>query len=122
MRLGIRIKKRRQQAVAKSYNTTYAKRYFRFGPVSLGFITVAMFSLVSFFYLAQANQITTKGYILQDLQKEHQRILSENERLQVEAARLESLTKIREKAGELSMSPVRDIKYLSQGDGLVASK
>ena len=88
MRLTLKTNRRRQSSV-KSYNTTYVRKGFKLGPVSLGFVTVLLFSLVSLFYLAQSNQITTKGYILQDLETEKTKILSENERLQVESARLE---------------------------------
>jgi cell division protein FtsL len=116
MKIAFRIKKKN-----KSFNSTYRKRGFRFGPIALGFITVLIFSLVSLFYLAQSNQITTKGYTLQDLEQKRSKVLSENERLQVEAARLESLNKINEKAKDLSMVPVKELKYFNS-TGALAKK
>jgi len=119
----IKIKFRRKNRINnKSYRATYTKKSIRLGPVSLGFITVILFSLLSLFYLAQSNQITTKGYILRELELEKAKILSENERLQVEAARLESLNKISEKAEELSMVPVGELKYFRETGGTFVRK
>lgn len=119
----IRLKlKRKRRLEKKNYSSTYTKRGIRFGPVSLGFITVILFSLISLFYLAQSNQITTKGYVLRELEVEKSKILSENERLQVEAARLESLNKISSKAEELSMVPVNDLRYFTATGGTFVKK
>lgn len=103
-------------------NSTYKKSGFKLTPLALGFVTVLIFSLVSLFYLAQSNQITTKGYALQELEQKRTKILSDNERLQVEAARLESLNKISEKAKDLSMGPTKDLKYFKNSDGSLAKK
>jgi len=104
------------------YNSTYSKRGFKLGPVSLGFITILIFSLISLFYLAQSNQITTKGYALQNLEQAKNNVLSENERLQVEAARLDSLNKAAAKAKDLSMAPIKELRYLSNTDLALANK
>ena len=47
---------------------------------------------------------------------------AENERLQVEAARLESLNKISEKSKDLSMAPTKELKYFSNSGGSLAMK
>jgi hypothetical protein len=112
--------KRKKNGIGR-YNSTYSRKGLRLGPVALGFVTVLIFSLISLFYLAQSNQITTKGYALQELQQQQDKVVSENERLQVEAARLESLNKAKEKAGSLSMVPVKDLKYFSN-TGLALAK
>ena len=112
-----RFKRKKRSGVSR-YNSTYSRRGFKMGPVSLGFITVLIFSLISLFYLAQSNQITTKGYALQELQEEQSKVLSENERLQVEAARLESLNKASQKAKDLSMVPIKELKYFNGSSSL----
>lgn len=116
------IRLKRKKAGISRYNSTYSRKGLRFGPVALGFVTVLIFSLISLFYLAQSNQITTKGYALQELQQQEDKVISENERLQVEAARLESLNKAKEKAGSLSMVPVKELKYFSSTDLALAKK
>jgi hypothetical protein len=117
----IRLKRKKRSGMSR-YNSTYSRRGLKFGPVSLGFITVLIFSLISLFYLAQSNQITTKGYALQNLEQEKSKILSENERLQVEAARLDSLNKAASKAKDLSMAPIKELRYLNGGAGVLAQR
>ena len=119
MKIRLPIRKRKIRSV--NYHSTYSKKKFKISSVSLGFITVIILSLVSLFYLAQANQITTKGYILQKLEIEKSKILSENETLKVEAARLESLNKISEKAEDLSMTPTQELNYFKAFNDTLAS-
>uniref|UniRef100_A0A7C4QXP4 Cell division protein FtsL n=1 Tax=candidate division CPR3 bacterium TaxID=2268181 RepID=A0A7C4QXP4_UNCC3 len=114
----LRFKRKKRVGSISRYNATYAKKGLKMGPVSLGFVTVLIFSLISLFYLAQSNQIATKGYTLQELEKSQSKILSENERLQVEAARLESLNKAASKAKDLSMVPVKELKYFNNTSSL----
>jgi|GEM_PF-842077 len=117
----IRFKIKRRNRVGR-YNSTYSRRGLRLGPVALGFVTILIFSLVGLFYLAQSNQITTKGYALQGLQQQEDKVVSENERLQVEAARLESLNKAKSKAGDLSMVPVKELRYFSSTNLALANR
>ena len=106
----------------RGYNSTYSKKGLKLSALSLGFITVLIFSLISLFYIAQSNQIATKGYALQDLETQRDKVVSEDERLQVEAARLESLNKISEKAKDLSMVPVKELKYFSNTGSMALAK
>ncbi|MFA7309153.1 MAG: hypothetical protein WC045_03795 [Patescibacteria group bacterium] len=122
MKFTLQNTNRRKSAVRTQQQSLYKRKGLQFGPVSLGFITVFLFSLVSLFYLAQSNQITTKGYVLQDLDREKSKVVSENERLQVEAARLESLTKVSEKAGELSMTPTKTLQYFEDHNSALVKK
>ena len=117
------FKTKRRWSRTPGYNSTYKKSGLKLGPISLGFITILLFSLISLFYLAQSNQITTKGYTLQSLEQEKSKVLSENERLEVEAARLESLNKISEKSKDLSMVPTKELKYFNgTSSGVLAKK
>lgn len=94
----------------------------KFGPVSLGFITVILFSMLSLFYLAQSNQISTKGYTISDLEKTKQSLIEENERLQVEAARLQAVSVIQGKSKELGMDQVKKVEYLSSFGPLASAQ
>ena len=118
----MKLLNRRKQARIGRYHSTYRKSGLRLGPVALSFVTILIFSLISLFYLAQSNQITTKGYALQKFEQEKAKVQSENERLQVEAARLESLNKISEKSKDLSFVPVKELKYFSSSSGSLAMK
>jgi len=116
----MKIRVRKRKMGLNRYNSTYSRKGLKMGTLSLGFITVIILALVSLFYLAQSNQITTKGYALQELEQKKTKILSENERLQVEAARLESLNKASEKAKDLSMVPLKELKYFNNNNGALA--
>jgi len=115
-------RKTRKNGGMNGYSSTYSSKGFKIGTLSLGFVTVVILALVSLFYLAQSNQITTKGYALQELENKKTKILSENERLQVEAARLESLNKASEKAKDLSMVPLKELKYFNSKKESLAVK
>jgi len=95
-------------------------RKIRFGPASLGFITIMLLSLLSLFYLAQSNEVATKGYLIRSLEQKKQEAVAENKRLQVEAARLRSISEIKNKAEELGVVPVKKLEYL--GKKAVAAK
>jgi len=81
------------------------------GPVSLKFITIAVLTLLSLLYLAQANRSATKGYNLKELEEKKSQIEAQNERLEVEAARQKSLREIENKTESLGMIPVDNVEY-----------
>ncbi len=107
---------------ARRVKSRVVSKKVKFGPVSLGFITVILFSLLSLFYLAQSNQISTKGYKIRDLETTKKELQAENERLQVEAARLQAVSMIQAKAKDLGMQQVSKVEYLSSFGNLASSK
>lgn len=66
----------------------------RWGVLSISSISVALFLIVGVFYVTSINIVSTKGARLQTLDMEKQSVMAENERLALEAARLESLAVI----------------------------
>ena len=66
----------------------------RWGILSISSISVALFLVVGVLYVASINIVSTKGAKLHTLETEKQSISAENERLALEAARLESLAVI----------------------------
>ncbi len=86
---------------------------FALGPVSLQFVTIILLALFSIMYLMQNNQMTTQGYKVAQLQNEQVEILQENEKFQVEAARLKALNEIKEQVKEMEMETVSSVKYLA---------
>lgn len=81
------------------------------GPVSLKFITIAIFAILSLLYLVQANRSATKGYSLKALEEERTKLEAQNERLEVEAARQKSLKEIENKTQNSGMVPVDKVEY-----------
>jgi len=97
------------------------KPQVKVGKKSIGFITVFLFLALSLFYLAQANEIATKGYAIRELEQRKTKAVEQQERLQVEAARLRSIQQIEKGAEELKMVPASEINYVNP-DGSVAKK
>jgi hypothetical protein len=86
---------------------------FALGPVSLQFVTIILLALFSLMYLLQNNQMTTQGYKIAQLKNEQLDILQENEKYQVEAARLKALDKVKEQVKNVEMETVTSVKYLA---------
>lgn len=85
------------------------------GSRSIGFITIVLFLVLSLFYLAQANQIATKGYKIRELEQQKTQAFEKQERLKVEAARLRSVKEIQNSASSSEMIPATEINYISPG-------
>ncbi|OGB75136.1 hypothetical protein A2810_00685 [candidate division Kazan bacterium RIFCSPHIGHO2_01_FULL_49_10] len=66
----------------------------RWGIFSISSISVALFLVVGVLYVTSINIVSTKGAKLHTLEMEKQSVVAENERLALEAARLESLAVI----------------------------
>jgi hypothetical protein len=90
-----------------------AKKSFKIGPVSLNFITIIIISLLSLFYLIQSQQSATKGYVIQDIQKQQQDLVSQNDQLQIQASQLKSLQNIQNTAQSLQMVPTTQLNYIA---------
>jgi hypothetical protein len=71
---------------------------------------LALFSLM---YLLQNNQVTTEGYKIAQIKDEQISLLQENERYQVEAARLQTLDAVKDRIKNLEMESVGSVKYLA---------
>lgn len=97
------------------------KPSIRVGRKSLGFITIILFLVLSLFYLAQANEIATKGYKIRELEDRKATALETQERLQIEASRLRSIKAIEENATSKNMQPAAEINYITK-DSSVAKK
>jgi cell division protein FtsL len=83
---------------------------------------VAGICLVSLAYIVSINDLSIKGFILQDIKKDIALLESENERYEVSAMTLTSYQLIDEKAKRLGMIKVDNIEYVSLVDGAVAKK
>ena len=66
----------------------------RVGAMSFASISVVLFVAVGLFYFVVINVVSTKGAKLHTLELQKKSLVSENERLAVEAARLQSLAVI----------------------------
>ena|ERR1700735_3146558 len=66
----------------------------RLGPVSNTIILIVLACLLGFAYLTQVTKTNVFGYQINNLQQEQTQLKSENQNLEVAAARLQSLSRI----------------------------
>lgn len=74
-----------------NYRKRTISREISVGPLTLRFITVIIIAALCILYLAQSTQGATQNYELRELEQTKQEIEKENERLEVEAVRLQAL-------------------------------
>lgn len=71
-------------------------------------------------YIGQVNAAATKGYAIRDLERKNEVIRQEQERLEVEIARLRSLDSVTTREAFLGLKKIDDVKYVSVGSHAVA--
>ena len=82
----------------------------------------ALICVISLGYIVSINDLSIRGFILQDIKKEIARLETENEQYEVKAMTLTSYQLIDERAKKLGMVKVDNIQYVSVVDGAVAKK
>ncbi|MDI6778211.1 MAG: cell division protein FtsL [Patescibacteria group bacterium] len=85
----------------------------KMGRVTLSFFLVTLICALGVFYIFEVNNLATKGYEIDKLEKQLSNLQKENERLQIQAAELKSMYKIEEKTKDLNMIAPKDVSYLN---------
>lgn len=98
------------------------KNYLRTGPVSLAIITIVLTCLVALLFLTQVFDSSTKGFEITELRQRAEELKKENEKLEIEAAKLKSFENLESQAKKLNMTPIKNIVYVTRTSGVVASK
>jgi len=83
-------------------------------------ILVGMIFVACIGYITTINDLSIKGFILQDLKSDISQLEIDNEQHELKAMTLESYELINERAQKLGMVKVEDIKYVSVVGGAVA--
>lgn len=77
---------------------------------------VALGALVltfGFWYVAQTNALSAKGFALRDLEKQLAELQIENRRLGVELAELQSLRSLETRLTDINLVPVGQVEYVA---------
>lgn len=82
-------------------------------------IFIIVFSLL---YIWQTNSVSTKGYIISDLEKNTQQLEYENRRLEVDIAKNTSMQSIQERIKNINLVVVDRIEYLTAVGSSVAQR
>lgn len=78
----------------------------------MGFATLILIGALSFFYLSQTNETVIRGYEIKDLEKRLEELKKEGHDLELKAAELESIERIREKTEKLNMIKIAGARYI----------
>ena len=93
-----------------TYQNGYRKKTinsdFKIGPITLRFITLALLAIVALFYLAQSTQGSTFKYKIMQLEDQQSKVQTDVKQLEVESARLKSLSEIQNSAQNLNLEPI----------------
>ena len=86
------------------------------GPVSLKLLFIIICTLVGSFYLFQSNRVSTAQLQVKDLEAKKAAVVENNERLSIEAARLQSVQQIKKSAEEQKLAQTQKAQaYERQG-------
>lgn len=78
----------------------------RLGPVSNTIVLIVLACLLGFAYLTQVTRTNAFGYQINDLQQQQSQLQTENQNLQVAAARLQSLSRAQTSSVAKELVPV----------------
>lgn len=85
----------------------------KIGRVTLSFFLVMLICALGVFYIFEVNNLATKGYEIDRMEKQLNELKKENESLQIQAAELKSMYKIEEKTKEFNMIAPKDMSYMN---------
>ncbi len=81
-------------AARRNQNLYRQKAKVQLGPFSIGFVTIAVVSVLALLYLNQITKTSVYGYKLTELSKQRDTAIAAKQELEVEAARLQSIQQI----------------------------
>ena len=79
------------------------KSEVKVGPLTFKFITIALLTIAALFYLAQSAQSSTFKYKIMALEDQKTKVEADINQLEVESARLKSLTEIKNNAAAMNL-------------------
>ncbi len=96
------------------------RQKLRTGPIAVTFMIVILVSISALLYLTQANKLATRGYEVSELKQSAALLSVENERLTVEAARLQAISQVEKNTKDQKWEKVKQVNYLSETGSEVA--
>lgn len=91
----------------------------------LKYINIFLFVLIvisGVFHIIITNNLSIKGFELNELKKEIKSMASENEELKVKTMSMESYDSLSKRVQELNMVTVGEVAYIAAGEQAVAKK
>ncbi len=81
------------------------------GPLTSTLFLVVIVGVLSLLYLTQVTKTSTLGYQINDLNQEQEALVEQQQELQVEAARLQSVGRVENSGVAAELEPETDVSY-----------
>ena len=104
----------RDRAKRRKFRKEY-RPTFKLSRLGVVISVVSLTFVLGLLYLSQSNQMATSGYDIAKLERAQAEMKLDNERLQIEASRLQSIQNIDGGVAKSGMVPVTKINYLPAG-------
>jgi hypothetical protein len=91
-----------------------SRSMFRLGVASLRLVGFAILAVLALLYIAQSSQGATKRIEVQSLRSTADELVHEQDQLQLEALRLQSLDTISQSVTDLQLEPATNSEFLGQ--------
>lgn len=102
----------RRQVIRRNQNTArYQVLNPAMGPVSHGLFVALMLAIVGVMYLTQITKTTRFGYQVDELKNQRAALLTENQELEQEAARLQSLERVSQSSVAKGLEDVNQVEF-----------
>lgn len=98
-------------ALRRNQNFTKDKLTFKTGPVSAGLMLLALVILLSLLYLNQITKTSLFNYKISNLQSTQHNLETQKQKLQIEAARAQSLAETRANAQATGMIKTESVSF-----------
>lgn len=101
----------RNKPKRRKYVKNY-KKIFNVGKISMGVVSLVLFFLITTIFLVQSNRVAVKGYAISELEKKVAELQEQNDKMKIEASKLQSVSVIKEGIKDDKMVPVKQINYV----------
>ncbi len=96
----------------RNQNLYRQKADLRLGPVSSGFVLIAITAVLALLYLNAVTKTAVFGNDLTKLQQAHNQAVGVNKELEIEAARLTSIQQIQNSKAVANLVPTTQVTYI----------
>ena len=98
-------------AMRRNQNLYRSQSEVKLGPISSGFVIIAIIAVLALLYLNAITKTSVFGYQLAQLQTQNSQEVSANQELEVEAARLTSIQAIQSSKAVQGLVPTTQVTY-----------
>lgn len=95
----------------RNQNIYRSQARLHLGPTSVGFVTVAIITILALLYLTQITKTSVYGYKLSDLSQKQAKLSLAQQELEVEAARLQAIQTIQNAPTTAKMVGEQSVTY-----------